>query len=336
MLDRMLFVISIMLATIFAMLTILDRRSFLDQNFVLNDIVVLVAMIISSLTFALSIYAKKGLPTAYRVAVIGFPRSGKTTLITALFGELFANRLGIKAIPRGLETTERINANLEKLELGKSIGSTTDQDVFAYRIDVIRGKGIFERRYKIEIGDFPGEDSATFTEKFGNWFHQTPYFKWAMESDAFLFIVDLTPTLVNTKEHGTPEEYVAKMTSAIRAAWQRLNEYHYEGNTELSQKPVILIFTKADLFGITSEKDDLDETTNAILKFGFNEIPKPTEIDSAKLEQGKEKILKQFSTLIQYLTNQSKNFQCVFVSCFSYEKEQRVGIKELLNKMLPK
>ena len=332
MLDKTLFLISVILAIIFAIFTILDD-SFSTK---LHNIVALVAMIISSYVFALTIiYMKKELPAAYRVAVIGFPRSGKTTLITALFGELFANRLGIKAIPRGLETTERINANLEKLEIGKSIGSTTDQDVFAYRIDVIRGKSIFERRYKVEIGDFPGEDSATFTEKFGSWFHQTPYFKWAMEADAFLFIIDLTPALVKTNEQ-TPEEYVAKMTSAIRAAWQRLNEYHYEGNTELSQKPVILVFTKTDLFGIATEKTDLDETTTEILKLGFDEIPKPTDIDPKKLEQGKKQILKQFSTLIQFLKKQSNNFECIFVSCFSYEEEQRVGIKELLNKMLPK
>ena len=126
------------------------------------------------------------------------------------------------------------------------------------------------------------------------------------------------------------------MTSAIRAAWQRFYEYHYEGSSNLSQKPAILVFTKADLFGITAEKENLDETTHAILKLGFDEIPTPTDIDSNKLEQGKEQTLKQFATLIQYLKNQSKNFQCVFVSCFSFEKDQRVGIKELLNKMLPK
>ncbi len=43
------------------------------------------------------------LPRAYSIAVICFQKSGKTTLITTLFCELFANRaLNISTIPRGL------------------------------------------------------------------------------------------------------------------------------------------------------------------------------------------------------------------------------------------
>ena len=277
------------------------------------------------------------LPTAHSIATIGFPKSGKTTLITSLFGELFANRLRIQAIPRGLETIERVSNDIAKLELGKSVGATTDKDVFAYRIDVIRGK-FFKSRYKVEIGDFPGEDSQQFTKEFGHWFHHTPYFKWAMEADAFMFVVDLAPALVPTKEYGTPREYVAKMTQAIRAAWQRLNEYHYEGQQQLSKKSVVLVFTKSDLFGITSEVTDLDAVTQEILKLGFDTIPTPNEIDAAKFKNGQEMILKMFADLISYMKNQDSRFQTIFVGCFSFEpgqRQQRLGIKKLLDAILP-
>jgi len=300
-------------------------------------VVLIVGLLISIVSGMLSSYLRDKLPSAYRIAAIGFPKSGKTTLITSLFSELFANRLGIQVIPRGLETIERVNDNIAKLELGKSVGATTDKDVFAYRVDVIRGK-FFKSRYKVEIGDFPGEDSQQFTEEFGHWFHHTPYFKWAMEADAFMFVVDLAPALVPTKEYGTSREYVAKMTQAIRAAWQRLNEYHYEGQQQLSTKSVVLVFTKSDLFGITSEVNDLDAVTQEILKLGFDSIPAPNEIDAAKFKNGQEMILKMFADLISYMKNQDSRFQTIFVGCFSFEpgqRQQRLGIKKLLDAILP-
>ncbi len=289
--------------------------------------------------FSLQILRSK-FPISHGIATIGFPKSGKTTLITVLFNELFTNRLGIQTIPRGLETIERVNDNIAKLELGKSVGATTDKDVFAYRIDVIRRNCFcFKSYYKVEIGDFPGEDSQKFTEEFGHWFHHTPYFKWAMEADSFMFVVDLAPALVPTKEYGTPQEYVAKMTQAIRAAWQRLNEYHYEGQQQLSKKSVVLVFTKSDLFGITSEVNDLDAVTQEILKLGFDSIPAPNEIDAVKFKDGQETVLKMFADLISYMKNQDSRFQTIFVGCFSFEpgqRQQRLGIKKLLDAILPR
>jgi len=120
---------------------------------------------------------------------------------------------------------------LAKLELGKTLGPTTDQDLFAYRIDIIRGK-IFKQRYKVEIGDFPGEDSQKLTEQFGDWFHETPYFKWAMEADAFVFIIDVAEIF----NEDSAKQYAARIAQAIRAAWQRLSEYHLEGNKNRRQK----------------------------------------------------------------------------------------------------
>src|SRR5271157_4011579 len=57
--------------------------------------------------FLYVIFSNK-LPIAHNVAIVGFPESGKTTLITILFGEIFARRvLGVQATPKGARTIER-------------------------------------------------------------------------------------------------------------------------------------------------------------------------------------------------------------------------------------
>ncbi|MDM8558393.1 GTPase domain-containing protein [Candidatus Parabeggiatoa sp. HSG14] len=271
------------------------------------------------------------LPRAYSIAVIGFPKSGKTTLITTLFGEFFAKRvLNVSTIPRGSATIGRVNADLSKLEIGEMVGPTTDQDLFAYRTDLIRGK-FFKQRYKVEIGDFPGEDSQKFTEQFGDWFHKTPYFKWVMEADAFIFIVDIAQILGEK----SAKQYSAKITQATRAAWQLLNEYHFEGNKNLRQKPVLVVFTKSDLFGITSHAIQEDAVLKKISQLGFEEIPEAKEIDPEKLKEGISYTEQLFSNLISYLNKESNQFNYLFVSCFSYSNNQKLGINELIEKILP-
>lgn len=103
---------------------------------------VTIVTIVTIVQLVFARYASSRLPRAYSIAVIGYPRSGKTFLITAIFGELFSERLSeLKTIPRGKETIERINRDLENLEIGRSLGPTTDQDRFAYRTDVEKGGG---------------------------------------------------------------------------------------------------------------------------------------------------------------------------------------------------
>jgi len=279
-----------------------------------------------------SILFENKLPPAYSIAVIGFPKSGKTTLITALFGELFAQHvLNISTIPRGVKTIERINTDLAKLEVGEALGPTTDQDLFAYRTDIIRGK-FFKQRYKVEIGDFPGEDSQALTEPFGEWFHEKPYFKWVMEADAFIFVVDIAQTL----DEQTAKRYAAKMTQATRAAWQRLNEYHIEGDKNLRKKPVLLVFTKSDLFGITPNAVQENAILEKIRQLGFEKIPQSGKIDQEKLKTGIHYTEHLFSNLMSYLDKESNQFDYLFVSYFSYVNKTRLGINELVEKILPK
>ena len=284
------------------------------------------------------IFSRGALPIAYNVGVIGFPKSGKTTLITSMFGELFSNKiLASTIVPRGSETIERVNADLERLAIGKALGPTKDQDLFAYRIDILRRSTLFPRKYKVEIGDFPGEDSQLFYEQFGDWLHHTPYFKWVMEADAFIFIIDIASFLADT-ETG---DYKATMTKAIRASWQHLLEYHIEGNKELRLKPVVLAFTKADLlFALDEDISDTrknDDLHHKIMALGFGDkLPQPVAIKSHKLNYLSERVVDSFSEIINYLKNNSRHFDTVFVSHFAYDDNGRLGIRKLLEDILPK
>lgn len=282
----------------------------------------------------------KQLNRAYNIAVIGFPKSGKTTLITTIFGELFSgNILGIRTVPRGHETIERVNEDLKKLEIGRSLGPTTDQDLFAYRADIKIGRFPFQRKYKVEIGDFPGEDSEKFDDKFGEWFHNTPYFKWAMEADAFIFIIDLAQEL----SHPDTNNYKAKMSQSIRAAWQHLMEYHTEGKKSLIQKPVSLVFTKSDIMFRIEDIDNIhndinynNALTEAIMNLGFCEkLPKPIKIGPYPESHFRD-IENKYKDVIDYLGNHSRKFSPVFVSPIAFSSEGKLGIKKLLKIILPR
>jgi len=293
----------------------------------------IITSIVMLLTARLS---RRKLPVAYSVAVVGFPRSGKTTLITAMFGELFAARiLGYSVFPRGESTIERINSDLEKLELGKSLGPTKDQDLFAYRADVIREGFPFSRSYKVEIGDFPGEDSIAFTENYGDWFHQTPYFRWVMEADAFIFVVDLAHALNPVSSR----EYSARISSAVRAAWQRLQENHFQGERTAFLKPVALVFMKADLLGERAEVDAAsasDEIDFRIMELGSGGRRYRVEVGDVLLQEGRQHVELLFSELLGYLASQARNFKVIFASAFAYRNGRRLGIPELLAFILPR
>lgn len=296
---------------------------------------VLIAFFVGTLTAQL---ARKRLPVAYSIAVVGFPRSGKTSLITSIFGELFARRvLGYDVFPRGESTIERVNDDLAKLELGESLGPTTDQDLFAYRADVVRRKVFFSSTYKVEIGDFPGEDSAAFAGNFGAWFHQTPYFKWVMEADAFIFVIDVA----NILDPDLSREYSARVSKAIRAAWQRIQENHLQGERALFSKPVALVFMKADLFGVVEKSalggEPARPINQKVMRLGLGEgVPVPVEVDPDALRIGRAACLEQFEELIDYLSSQSKNLCVEFASAFAYQYGRRLGIKELLGFILPR
>lgn len=252
-------------------------------------------------SIVLSIIARRKLPIAHSVAILGFPKSGKTTLITSLFAEVFARNIPFVTItPRGESTINRVNEDIARLENGEKLGPTTDQDLFAYRAELRTGNGLFSKRYKFEVGDFPGEDTEKFVQESSQWLHESPYFKWAMEADAFVFVIDLSKVL----DKETSSNYRSYVSSAFRASWQKIKDQHYDGEFGISKKPVVFVFSKSDLL---VEKD----------------------ADSIRVE---------FSELIRYFKSESDFFSVVFTS--AYQRSNVLGVRqgmdELLKGVLPR
>lgn len=271
-----------------------------------------------------SFSARKKLPLAHNIAVVGYPRSGKTTLITALFAEIFSRNISnISITPRGEETINRINDDIARLESGRELGPTTDQDLFAYRAEMLTGQSIFAKRYKIEIGDFPGEDSEELVKENVNWLHQLPYFKWVLNADAFIFIIDSDKIACNN-DLG----YRHEITSSFRAAWQKLKDHHYDGKGSLRNKPVSIVFTKLDL--LNEKRSNINSEPK--------KFPKITTMSESELRLIRGHLLEQYSDLIKYFKSETKKVSIVFNSSFAKDEKNgiRVGAKELLRGVLPK
>jgi hypothetical protein len=288
-------------------------------------IVAIAASVLSALGTWL--FAVNRLPTSHRVAIIGFPQAGKTTLITAIFEYLF--RRGAKGglvIPRGDETIKRINDNLRQLELRQPIKPTTDQDVFAFRAEVVARPGRFGRRYKLEVGDFPGEDSVAFTERFGDWLHDSPYFQWASSADAFVFLINVGDVLIDQSG-----EYVARQKSAFRAAWQRLQEHHLDGKTNLSAKPLLLVFSKADLLlWKTAEPSKIAALASGVL------VPERRTVSEEEIRRAARDVIGQFDDLIKYFERESRQCHVILTSAFYLVRDERLGVPDLSRKVLPR
>ena len=233
--------------------------------------------------------------------------------------------------PRGTQTIERINVSLEMLDLKRPIGPTRDQDRFSFRADVTRGR-FFSRTYKIEFGDFRGEESQIYSEEYESDLLNPEFLKWIIESDGLIFVVDIGQYLMNDESR---QKYIAKMTKALRGAWQHFldnNEYRIK---KVKRQPLILVFTKADLFGVTREPSNWNYIEKKIAKFGFNEVPPIKEIDHYAYEIGKNKVKEDFGELIQYFEREAPNFQVLFTSSFGLLDGKRLGFRDLIMAVLP-
>jgi len=281
------------------------------------------------------------LPRAFNIALLGFPQSGKTTLIVSLFGELLTYRVfGIDAQLRGTKTIERVNEFLALLKQGKALPPTKDQDKFAYTANIYSailriGKTwwSFGRRYKVEIGDFPGENTKDYVTKYGKWLHTTDFFKWTMEAEAIVFVIDLGK-YVNPADQ---RKYIADMTSAIRAAWQHIVEYDDARREDPKKRTIILVFTKVDVFGLAPNGKTPEQFEKALVKLAFGKtFPPLREIDQEVMVKGRVKVLDDFDELIDYLSNETRKFDVIFTSCSATENGLRVGLFELVSRLLPK
>jgi len=178
-------------------------------------------------------------PSAYNIAVIGSPQSGKTTFITSLFREIFEQNIkGLDVKLTSTSTIERVNEDLKRLQQGKAILPTRGDDIFPYRADLTLRGLLFPTIYQVQIGDFPGEDSEQYVKAYGEWLHPPPFFKWATGTDALVFMIDLSHMI--DRDGKRELKYIATMTAAIRAAWQNLLTDNTNERRPTKSKPLAI------------------------------------------------------------------------------------------------
>jgi len=328
--NRFLFMNIIIVSTIIAIL-LGQIMNLIDSNYEMIEIL-LTLLVITIIFMTAQIIVTRHNPISKTVAILGFPKSGKTTLLISLFGEIFAGNLPIRITPRGTKNIERINESLEMIERGRALGPTKDQDRFSFRADVTMGN-LIPRTYKVEFGDFPGEESQKYSEEYGSWLHNNEFFKWVIDSDALIFVIDLGLCLARDKNK---KDYIAKMTKAFRATWQNFVDNNENRINEAKKLPLILVFTKADLFGVKKYGDNWDIFEDDIAKIGFGkDIPPIMDINQEAFEKGQIRVKEDFAELIQYFDRENPNFQVLFTSSFGIMHGKRLGFKELMMAVLP-
>jgi hypothetical protein len=210
---------------------------------------------------------KEPLPTSHKIAVIGLPGAGKTTLITAIF-ELLQRGIHIDGVRlHGLSTIETVNRYIANLNAGRKIGPTLERDTFVFRFSYFKRKGLVRRLYDVEIADFPGEYSRTISslpnehiqahtkensgmgtsdlseEAWSYTLFGKEFFSWIASSREYLFLIDLSS--IYSKNNVRAE--IADMTARVRTSWQVIEDSTTErGIGSARNRSVHLIFTKTD------------------------------------------------------------------------------------------
>lgn len=272
---------------------------------------------------------------AYNIAIIGLPRSGKTTFITSLFGAIMHGKIKMNdynVVLKGNATIEMVNENLSLLDKGVAIGATTDQTIFSYRVNLEEKYSSFfrsQKAYNVEIGDFQGEmtrDLIDLNTKM--WRHDSDFFNWVKDADAFVFIVDLAQYLKNDKE------YIADISKSFRSAWQKILELNSMQVHKMQGKPIQIIFNKADVL-VDSYEYLISDKIDSIAFARKGEMLPKIRYENIDSEKAKE-ISEQFSDMLNFFCYNNKNVNSCFYSSFLADKyEYRYGLTSIVNHIFP-
>jgi len=314
---------------LFAGIFFLSGKIYGEQIAVIITITVSVILILV-ISYTISIKY----PKTYRIAVIGMPQSGRTTLITTMAYEI-SDGIHIdgtdKVLLKGIDTMERVRFDIEKLSKGKKLKHITDEEVFKYRLRVVNFSKFFKllikQVYQLEILDFPTINKKLYTEEFKKWIHKMPYFnkEWVMTADIFIFVLDIDFIL----EFQKLGKNKAEINRIMKGALDKIIAEHYDGM--YFKKNVLLVFTKTDRF----INHSINETERA---FNFGKPIQLVDKKKKDIDEGIKDVTTEFSELIDYFKQECNRFDYLFVSCFSYtdNSRQKFRIKELVEKILPK
>jgi GTPase SAR1 family protein len=310
-----------------------------DKNATLYFIVVLMALAVSATSYLFVRNLRSSATTIpFNVAIIGFPQSGKTTLIASLFQEIFKQNVeGIKATLKGESTIDRINMLIERKESGMPVGPTNDQTMFAYRTNILLKRGGFSREYKVEFGDYPGEYSEMLsdTDYFGM-LKNSEYFRWCVEADAYIFIVDVGKYIISSDK----ARFIATTSKMIRQSLQHFMDYSFIGERKFRSRPILIVFNKMDLCNYieTSTRVTSVESIDKLVEIAFsmNFTPPVTSLDREKYDLLSDHLFSSFEDLILYIRSESKQLNILFTSSFGTINNQPTDIPKLLKFILPR
>jgi len=187
-------------------------------------------------------------PSTFSISLLGYPNTGKTVYLTTLFDLLQrASGPGIRFSPYGRETIEAVSNNLMALYTGNWLPRTPAGTVFFYRANATIGTGLFRSRYKVEIGDYAGEQIGELNPADERWLHKSDYFKYVIQSDGVMLMVD-SEVLVSADD-----AKVEEMQNGFIAAFQILAEEKGAVDNRRLRAPVALMFMKSDVMSGSAE-----------------------------------------------------------------------------------
>jgi hypothetical protein len=266
---------------------------------------------------AISVFLKRLLqlvriPISHKIAVIGLPSVGKTTLITAMFEVIQRGDVVPNARLHGLKTIATINRYISKLAAGGAIGPTHEKDIFVFRFSYQKNIAPWlPRTFDVEIADFPGEyseeisggthglrgASGRYIKKQIEEYQDVPseegldftlfhreFFSWIASSSTYVFVIDLSAIYGGQN----PEERIAEISARIRTSWQVIEDSASErGIGSARSRKVHVVFTKLDSL-ISLDQTDAGPPSLHLLNVG----PRLTTEEPDNLSDLRENILK--------------------------------------------
>ncbi|MEL6768816.1 MAG: GTPase domain-containing protein, partial [Pseudomonadota bacterium] len=285
--------------------------------------------------FVMSI-TKKSYRYSHRVAVLGLPRSGKTTMITVLFDRIISSTIAKKVSVQGNETVNRITQNLHRLQNGEHLQPTTDNGVFAYRFGFEKYGFPIKKLFDVEVADFPGEYSADFatyqdmSEDFHGLFKKE-FFSWIVRADRYIFTIDTISCVINGDKSRNAHEILIK-NSVLNLKQELLDN-------GLENKKAILVFTKCD--ALLADKsvfsEESHEGTNESFFYGSGEIEElSTNAENIRrLAQRHDELRLKFESTIQFLRHNFDDVQVVFHSSYMDTPPTESASERIIAFMLP-
>jgi len=119
------------------------------------------------------------------------------------------------------------------------------------------------------------------------------------------------------QDEDTMNKNIVKFRTSVESAWQHLADVHLEGRRSLKNKPIVLVFTKCDLFLYLEKEMTFGEhVSKKVQRYGFDEISDIEKIDEEKLKHGKNLVKKCFGDVIKFLDARSHNCSVIYTSSF--------------------